>query len=79
LGKSHFAVARYLETKYCSDGLIENKWIDLLDYYREFRHDDQYSTSFYTTDDESEKALKNSELFLKRIKKLFNVLLLSKK
>ncbi len=73
--KSHFAVARYLEDKYVvNEKLLENKWIDILDYYREIRHDDQYSTSFYTSDDESEKALKNAELFLKRIKKLFDYL-----
>jgi len=44
--KSHFAVARYLEDKYATTGLLEKEWIDILDFYRETRHEDQYSISF---------------------------------
>ena len=44
--KSHFAVARFLESTFVERGLLEKEWIELLDYYREIRHADQYSTSF---------------------------------
>jgi len=51
--KSHFAVARYLESRYVDKGLLEEKWVKLLDHYREMRHQDQYSTSFFTTEEEA--------------------------
>ena len=44
--KSHFAVARYLEDKYVKTKLLEREWVDILDFYRETRHEDQYSISF---------------------------------
>lgn len=68
--KSHFAVARYLEDKYCLKGLLESKWINFLDYYREFREQDQYSTSFIVSEKESENALNFSREFMNRIKEL---------
>ena len=52
--KSHFTVARYLENRYVDKGLLEEKWVKLLDHYREMRHQDQYSTSFFTTEEEAE-------------------------
>lgn len=68
--KSHFAVARYLEDKYARRGLLEEKWIKLLDHYREIRHDDQYSTSFIATEEEVKRALKSAGEFVERIKEL---------
>lgn len=68
--KSHFAVAKYLEDKYVEKGLLEEKWIKLLDHYRETRHDDQYSTSFIATKEEAEKAFDTSKEFFRRMKKL---------
>jgi len=68
--KSHFAVARYLEDKYTARGLLEEKYIDLLDHYREIRHDDQYSTLFITTEEEVSKTLDSSKKFVERIGKL---------
>jgi len=38
--KSHFAVARFLEDFYVKKNLLEREWIELLDHYRETRHDD---------------------------------------
>ena len=70
--KSHFAVARYLEDLYGNKGLLEAKWVDLLDHYREVRHDDQYSTSFYATKDDCEKALKTAGEFVSAMKDLLN-------
>lgn len=68
--KSHFAVARYLEDKYANKNLLEMKWINILDFYREERHENQYSTSFISSEEEAEKALKNSKEFVERIKKI---------
>ena len=44
--KSHYCVARYLEEKYVKTGKLERKWVELLDYYREMRHNNQYDLSF---------------------------------
>jgi uncharacterized protein (UPF0332 family) len=68
--KSHFAVARFLEDFYVKKGLLEKKWINLLDHYREIRHDDQYSTAFIATEEESKNALKSAEEFVNRMKRL---------
>lgn len=70
--KSHFAVARYLEDKYVNKGL-EEKWIKLLDHYRETRHDDQYSTSFLVTEEEAENALESAKMFVERMKRLLEI------
>lgn len=43
--KSHACIGRYLETVYVKKKLLEQRWVDLLDYYRNIRHDDSYSTS----------------------------------
>lgn len=68
--KSHFAVARYLEDKFVRKELLEEKWIKLLDHYRETRHDDQYSTSFVTSKEEAERSLETAREFVERMKKL---------
>jgi len=68
--KSHFCVARYLEEKYVKKGLLEIVWVELLDHYRELRHDDQYSTSFFATEEESKKALEKAKEFIERMEKL---------
>ena len=68
--KSHFAVARFLEDKYTKNNLLEEKWINLLDHYRETRHNDQYSTSFITTEDEAKDILGSAEKFIARMKLL---------
>lgn len=68
--KSHFALARYLEDKYAKKSLLEIKWIELLDHYRETRHDDQYSTSFFATQTDAEKALNAARAFVERIREL---------
>jgi uncharacterized protein (UPF0332 family) len=39
--KSHACIARYLEEKYVKTGNLDKKWIELLDYSREVRHNDQ--------------------------------------
>lgn len=76
--KSHACVARYLEEKYLKTGKLEKKWIELLDHHREVRHVDQYDLSFFSTDEEAEKAIESSVKFLERMKSLFNSLQKSK-
>ena len=68
--KSHFAVARYLEDRYVSKGLLEAKWVALLDHFRETRHDDQYSTTFFATREDAGSALDSVRTFVKRVEEL---------
>lgn len=70
--KSHYCIARYLEEKYVKKKLLENKWIELLDHYRDLRHDDQYSISFFTTKEEAENMLKTAKEFVERMNKLLS-------
>jgi len=66
--KSHFAVARYLKDQYLKKNLLEGKWVELLDHYRATRHDDQYSTSFFATQDDAGNALNSATAFVGRMK-----------
>ena len=68
--KSHFCIARYLEEKYVKTKLLEASWVQLLDHYRELRHDDQYSMTFLTIKDEAQKALDMAGAFIKRMEAL---------
>jgi uncharacterized protein (UPF0332 family) len=65
--KSHFAVARYLEDRYVSVGKLEASWVELLDYYRETRNEDQYGTVFITSVEEAQRALESARAFVKRL------------
>lgn len=68
--KSHACVARYLEEMYVKKGLLELKWVAILDRYRELRQSDQYSVDFFVTKEISSEAILMAEMFLKRIKQL---------
>ncbi|KYK38588.1 MAG: hypothetical protein AYK18_06720 [Theionarchaea archaeon DG-70] len=68
--KGHYCIARYLGEKYAKKELLETKWIELLDYYRDMRHNDQYSTSFFATEKEAKKALKSAQGFVETMRKL---------
>lgn len=68
--KSHFCIARYLEEKYVRKRLLESKWVELLDHYRDLRHDDQYSISFFATKDEAGSALRTAKEFVERMRSL---------
>ena len=68
--KSHFCVARYLEEKYVKPGVLEGRYVDLLDHYRELRHDDQYGITFGTMKDEAEKVLGVARGFVERMEML---------
>lgn len=68
--KNHLCVARYLEDYYVKKGKLEEKWIKLLDHYRELRHQDQYAVSFVATKEDAERAISSSKDFFQRISKL---------
>lgn len=70
--KSHACIARYLEEKYVRNYLLEPKWVEMLDHFREIRHTDQYSFNFFTSGDESEGTIKKSKEFVSRMKKLLD-------
>ncbi len=72
--KSHACVARYLEEQYVHRKKLEKKWVDLLDYHRSMRHENQYDLSFFSSKEEAQKAIESAETFLKRIKELFDTL-----
>jgi uncharacterized protein (UPF0332 family) len=68
--KSHYCIARYLEEKYVKEGLLEGKWVELLDHHRELRHASQYDVSFLTSGDEAENSLETAKTFVERMKAL---------
>ncbi len=70
--KSHYCLARYLEEKYVKTGKLEKEWVELLDYYREIRHDNQYGLTFIVVQKEVKEALDSAKKFLKRIEEITN-------
>jgi uncharacterized protein (UPF0332 family) len=76
--KSHICIARYLEERYVKTGKLEKKWINLFDYHREVRHNDQYDLTFFSTEEEARKALESATKFLERMKLLLNTLMKEK-
>lgn len=69
--RSHYCIARYIEAEYVQKGKLEQKWVDLLDHYREQRHKNQYTFSLSTTQGDAEDAVKASEQFFTMIETLF--------
>jgi uncharacterized protein (UPF0332 family) len=70
--KSHACIGRYLESVYVNQKLLDKKWVDLFDYYRNIRHDDSYSTSFNATEEECVNVLKSSREFIYCMKTLLD-------
>ena len=64
--KSHYCVARHLE-KYVASGHLEARWVDLLDHYREQRHESQYRFNFVVTVADAEASLATSKEFVDRM------------
>lgn len=56
---------------FVKNGLLERKWIEILDYYRDLRHEDQYSTEFIVSEEEAKRAFKTAGEFVERMKKLY--------
>ena len=70
--KSHYCIAKYLEERYVKKNLLESKWVDLLDHYRELRQYSQYDVSFFATGEEAKSALMTAGEFTERMKKLLH-------
>jgi uncharacterized protein (UPF0332 family) len=64
--KSHYCVARHLE-RHVAAGRLEARWVDLLDHYREQRHESQYRFNFVITAAEAEASLASSREFVDRM------------
>jgi len=65
--KSHYCIARYLEEKYVKNKLLDNKYVNLLDHYRELRHNSQYDLSFFASKEEAKNMLDCSKEFVDQI------------
>ena len=68
--KSHYCMARYLEEKYVDTGKMERIIIDLLDRFRELRHEELYELDFCVTEEDADEAVQNAERVLAAIEKL---------
>ena len=67
--KSHYCIGIYLNA-YSQKGLLEEKWIILLDRMRSTRHAGQYSFQSEPTKDEVLSELKSAQRFVKRMEEL---------
>lgn len=65
--KSHLAVVFYLEDACVRTGSLEEKWVALLDHYREQRNHDQYGSNVFVSENEAKEALKKAHEFVERI------------
>jgi uncharacterized protein (UPF0332 family) len=68
--KSHACVARYIEEKYAKSGKIELRWIELLDRYRDLRHDDEYNVFFFASKKDCEELIKFASEFIEQMEKI---------
>jgi len=70
--KSHYCLARYVEEKYVNTNRLSRNIVDLLDRFRELRHEDLYELDFFATTDDAREAIKNAEIVIKEIEKLIH-------
>jgi len=68
--KSHACVARYIEEKYAKQGKIELKWIDLLDRYRDLRHDDEYNVFFFASKKDCDELIIFAAEFVEQMERI---------
>jgi uncharacterized protein (UPF0332 family) len=71
--KSHACVARYLEEIYVNAGKLDIKWIELLDRFREMRHDDEYDVFFMASKENCEEIMKFADSFIGAMEKILSV------
>ena len=69
-GKSHYCVARYLEEKYVDKRKLNREAVDLLDRFRELRHEDLYELDFFGTKEDAKEAIENARIVIEKIEKL---------
>ena len=68
--KSHYCIARYLEEKYVATKRLARIVVDLLDRFRELRHEELYELEFFATKDDAREAIKNARIVIEEIEKL---------
>jgi uncharacterized protein (UPF0332 family) len=68
--KSHACVARYLEEKYAKTGKLGIKWVELLDRFRDMRHDDEYNVFFLAKKEDCERILDFAAGFIEEMRRL---------
>lgn len=68
--KSHYCLARYLEEKYVETGKMERIVVDLLDRFRELRHEELYELDFSAMKEDADEAVQNAERIIAAIRKL---------
>ena len=68
--KSHACVARYMEEKYIKSGEIDPKWVELLDRYRDLRHDDEYNVFFFASKEDCEELINFASQFIEEMEKI---------
>jgi uncharacterized protein (UPF0332 family) len=66
--KSHACITRYLEAKYSDKIPVE--YIELLDHYRETRHDVQYEADYFSEQEGANQIVDFAEKFVKLAEKL---------
>ncbi|MEM5881551.1 MAG: HEPN domain-containing protein [Candidatus Aenigmatarchaeota archaeon] len=68
--KSHYCLVRYIEKKYVNTKKLDRSIVDLLDRFRDLRHEDLYELEFFATKEEAEEAIKSAEFVIEEIKKI---------
>lgn len=68
--RSHACTTRYLEEKY--KGIIKQEDIELLDHYRETRHEVQYEAEYLAGEEDAKQIVQFAETFLKQIEKIIH-------
>lgn len=68
--KSHYCLARYLEEKYVDAGKMERVVVDLLDRFRELRHEDLYELDYSAVEEDADEAVQNAERVVAVIEKI---------
>ncbi len=68
--KSHYCIARYLEEKHVQTGRLPQIVVDLIDRFRELRHEDLYELEYSATREDAEEALENAKLVITYIKRI---------
>jgi uncharacterized protein (UPF0332 family) len=68
--KSHACVARYLEEIYVKAKKIDIMWVDMLDRYRDMRHDDEYNVFYFASKEDSQKLIEFASEFIDEMERL---------
>ena len=70
--KSHACVTRYLEENYVKPGKLDIKWLELLDRFRDMRHDDEYNVFFMASKENCEEIIEFADEFIAAMRKIIH-------